>query len=55
VIDELLEAAPTAEGYSTAARVWTVLGDRDRAAALRADARTRFRGDPSLALLERAR
>jgi tetratricopeptide (TPR) repeat protein len=55
VLDELLEAAPTAEGYSTAARVWTVLGDRDRAAALRADARTRFRGDPSLALLERAR
>lgn len=55
VLDELLEAAPTAEGYSTAARLWTILGERDRAAALRSDARTRFRGDPSLALHERSR
>ncbi|MBM3820455.1 MAG: hypothetical protein FJW14_15750 [Acidimicrobiia bacterium] len=55
VIDELLAATPTAEGYATAARLWTILGDRDRAAAVRADARARFRGDPSLALFERAR
>ena len=53
VIAELLDAAPTAEGYSTAARLWTILGERDRAAALRSDARTRFRGYPSLALFER--
>jgi tetratricopeptide (TPR) repeat protein len=55
VIEELLDAAPTAEGYATAARLWTTLGDRDRAAAVRSDARARFRGDPSLALFERSR
>lgn len=55
VLDELLEAAPTPEGYATAARLWTIFGERDRAAALRADARVRFPGDPSLALLERTR
>jgi tetratricopeptide (TPR) repeat protein len=53
VIDELVEAAPTPEGYAIAARLWTILGDRPRAQALRADARARFRGDPSLALLDR--
>jgi tetratricopeptide (TPR) repeat protein len=55
VIAALIDAAPTPEGYATAARLWTILGDKERADALRADARTRFRGDPSLALLERAR
>jgi tetratricopeptide (TPR) repeat protein len=52
VIDSLMDAAPTPEGYATAARLWTILGDRSRAEAVRADARTRFRGDPSLVLLE---
>jgi tetratricopeptide (TPR) repeat protein len=49
----LTQAAPTPEGYALAARVWAALGDRARADQLRADARTRFRGDPSLARIER--
>jgi tetratricopeptide (TPR) repeat protein len=55
IIGDLVLAAPTPEGYAIAARLWTIAGDRTRAEALKADARTRFRGDPSLALLERAR
>ncbi|HXD21557.1 MAG TPA: sulfatase-like hydrolase/transferase [Vicinamibacterales bacterium] len=51
VIGDLVEAAPTPEGYSMAARLWTIVGERARAEALRSDARRRFRGDPSLALL----
>jgi tetratricopeptide (TPR) repeat protein len=53
VLNELVAATPTPEGYALAAQLWTVLGDRSRAEALRSDARTRFRGDPSLALLGR--
>ena len=52
VIGDLITAAPTPEGYGLAARLWTIAGNRSRAEALRSDARTRFRGDPSLALLE---
>ena len=55
VISDLVEAAPTPEGYSMAARLWVIVGERGRADALRSDARRRFRGDPSLALLGRAR
>ena len=55
VIGDLVEAAPTPEGYSMAARLWTIGGERARAEALRSDARRRFRGDPSLALLGRSR
>ena len=55
VIGDLVEAAPTPEGYSMAARLWTIVGERGRAESLRADARRRFRGDPSLALPRRAR
>jgi tetratricopeptide (TPR) repeat protein len=55
VIGDLVEAAPTPEGYLMAARLWTIVGDRARAEALRSDARRRFRGDPSLALLGRSR
>jgi tetratricopeptide (TPR) repeat protein len=55
VIGDLVEAAPTPEGYSMAARLWTIVGERARAEALRSDARRRFRGDPSLALLGRPR
>jgi len=55
VIGDLVEAAPTPEGYSMAARLWTIVGNRARAEALRSDARRRFRGDPSLALLGRSR
>jgi len=53
VLNDLVDVAPTPEGYATAARLWTVLGERSRAEALRSDARARFRGDPSLALLGR--
>jgi tetratricopeptide (TPR) repeat protein len=53
VLNELVSATPTPESYGTAARLWTILGDRSRAEALRSDARARFRGDPSLALLGR--
>jgi tetratricopeptide (TPR) repeat protein len=55
VLDALIDAVPTPEGYDTAARLWTIAGERERAAALRADARSRFRGDPSLALFHNAR
>lgn len=55
VIDALLEALPTPEGSSAAARAWTLIGDRERADAVRADARTRFKGDPSLSLLGRGK
>jgi tetratricopeptide (TPR) repeat protein len=51
-IDDLMNAAPTPEGYAIAARLWTILGEGARAEAVRADARLRFRGDPSLVLLE---
>src|SRR5262245_47332760 len=55
VIGDLVEAAPTPEGYSMAARLWVIVGERGRAEALRSDARRRFKGDPSLALLGRSR
>jgi len=54
VLNELVAATPTPEGYAVAARLWTILGDRSRAEALRSDARARFPGDPALAQLERA-
>jgi tetratricopeptide (TPR) repeat protein len=52
VLNELVAATPTPEGYAVAARLWTILGERSRAEALRSDARARFRGDPSLAQRE---
>jgi TolA-binding protein len=52
VLNELVRATPTPEGYAVAARLWTILGERSRAEALRSDARARFRGDPSLAQRE---
>jgi arylsulfatase A-like enzyme/Flp pilus assembly protein TadD len=51
VLNELVSGTPTPEGYAVAARLWTILGDRSRAEALRSDARARFRGDPLPALL----
>jgi tetratricopeptide (TPR) repeat protein len=53
VLGELVESTSTPEGYAMAARLWTQLGERSRAEALRSDARARFRGDPSLVLLGR--
>ena len=55
VIGDLVEAVPTPESYSMAARLLTIVGERARAEALRSDARRKFRGDPSLALLGRPR
>jgi tetratricopeptide (TPR) repeat protein len=54
-LDALIDASPTPEGYDTAARLWTIAGDPERAATLRADARARFRGDPSLVLFQHTR
>ena len=51
VLNELVAATPTPESYAVAVRLWTIVGDPKRAEALRSDARARFRGDPSLALL----
>jgi tetratricopeptide (TPR) repeat protein len=53
VLNEMVSATPTPESYGVAVRLWTILGERSRAEALRSDARDRFRGDPSLALLGR--
>ena len=52
-LDTLVVAVPTPEGYDAAARLWVTVGDPTFAAALRTDARTRFRGDPSLVLFQR--
>lgn len=51
VLNELVSGTPTPESYAVAARLWTILGDRSRAEALRSDARARFRGDPLPAVL----
>jgi tetratricopeptide (TPR) repeat protein len=50
-LDDLIAAVPTAEGYTTAARVFAAAGNRSRANELRSEARRRFRGDPALASL----
>jgi len=44
ILDALVEATGTPEGYESAARLWTIFREPARAAALRADARARFRG-----------
>ena len=51
VLDDLLEAVPTPEGYGLAAMAWATVGDTRRANAIRADARVKFRGDPMLSRL----
>ena len=55
VLDTLLREVPTPEGYEAATRLWTALGDPARARALRSEARVRFRGDPSLSLVQARR
>lgn len=49
VLNLLVESVPTPEGYETAASLWTMLGEPGRAAAVRADARARFRTMPAVA------
>ncbi len=51
VLDNLMEALPTPEGYGLAAAAWATVGDTRRADAIRADARVKFRGDPTLGRL----
>jgi tetratricopeptide (TPR) repeat protein len=53
ILNLLVEAVPTPEGYETAASLWTVLGDPARAAAVRTDARTRFRTTMPVARIAR--
>lgn len=50
-LDDLVRAVSTPEGYALAAQAWTIFGDRGRADALRAEGRQRFKGDPTLTLL----
>jgi tetratricopeptide (TPR) repeat protein len=52
-VERLVRAAPTPSGYATAIRLSTVLGDRERAIQLRAEARQRFAGEPGRRLLPR--
>ena len=51
VLEALVDATRTSEGYDTAARLWTMFGEPVRAAAVRADARAWFRAQPSPASL----
>jgi choline-sulfatase len=53
-LDDLTHAMPTPEGYALAAQAWTIFGDSRRADALRAEARQKFKGDPTLKLLNTA-
>lgn len=48
VLEQLIEAVPTPEGYGMAANAWAEAGDRRRAESIRASARVKFRGDPML-------
>lgn len=43
ILDALVDATRTPEGYETAARLWTIIREPARAAQLRAEARARFR------------
>lgn len=43
ILEALVDATRTPDGYETAARLWTIMREPARAAALRADARARFR------------
>lgn len=49
LMNQLLSVSPTPDGYAAAARLWTAVGERKRAEAIRSDARSRFRLDPQLA------
>ncbi len=51
-VDALMRIAPTPEGYGMAVRMLAVMGDRAGADRLRADARRKFKGDPSIKLLD---
>jgi tetratricopeptide (TPR) repeat protein len=54
-VRELLDTFPTPDAYSGASRLWSELGQRSRADAIRSEARARFRADVSLTLLGRDR
>ena len=40
-----MRAAPTPDGYAAAAKLWLILGDKDRATATRAVANEQFGRD----------
>jgi tetratricopeptide (TPR) repeat protein len=42
VAEDLARVAPSPDGYAAAARVWTILGDKDRATLARAELKQRF-------------
>ncbi|MGE5359184.1 MAG: sulfatase-like hydrolase/transferase [Bacteroidales bacterium] len=44
-IRDMVRAVPTPDAYNAAARLWTILGEKDRADEVRADARLRFGDD----------
>ena len=46
-IASLLAAMPSPEGYGLATQLWTIFGEPQRAAALRAQMRERFSDDPA--------
>lgn len=52
-IDRLLVAVPTPAGYAAAARLWSLIGERELATSVRASARERFKNEPGLRLLPR--
>ncbi|MEO8259550.1 MAG: sulfatase-like hydrolase/transferase [Acidobacteriota bacterium] len=47
VIDDLIAVSPTPDAYALAARLWTTFGNRQRADALRAQARRTFAAPPA--------
>jgi tetratricopeptide (TPR) repeat protein len=50
-ISQMLREVPTADGYAMAVKLWTVFGERERAASVRQAAVTRF-GASTIALAE---
>ena len=52
-VDQLVRRVPTPAGYAAAVRLSTLLGQRERAAELRAEARQRLAGEPALRLVPR--
>ena len=47
-VDQLVRRVPTPAGYAAAVRLSTLVGERERAAQLRAEARQRLAGEPAL-------
>ena len=52
-VEQLVRRVPTPAGYAAAVRLSALLGKRERAAQLRAEARQRLAGEPALRLVPR--